>query len=151
MQSSVFNLPFQIVICHPILSTNCNNIFLPVLSSCIVILLELFSQRSNHNLHCLHKASKTKNINRTVKLRYISASRSQSQKEYKCFDFLAYSMFTLDGFRGSLGTSIFGRSVSAAKNTRSRLPLDYLSVSYDYVLIRILRCSILPTAVTIQI
>ena len=41
-------------------------------------------------------------------------------------------MLTFDEFWGSLGTSIFGKSSSAANNTRSRLPSDYLSVSYDY-------------------
>ena len=35
--------------------------FPPVLSSGIVILLELFSQRSNHILHSLHKGSSIKN------------------------------------------------------------------------------------------
>ena len=56
-----FNLPFQIVIYHPILSNKCNNIFPPVLSSCIVTLLELFLQRSNHILHSLYHASSIKN------------------------------------------------------------------------------------------
>ena len=39
---------------------------------------------------------------------------------------------TILTFRGSLGTCIFGNSSLAANNTRSRLPSDYLSVSYDY-------------------
>ena len=50
IQGSVFNLPFQIAIYHPILRNNYNNIFPPVLSSYIVILLKLFSQRSNNML-----------------------------------------------------------------------------------------------------
>ena len=53
------------------------------------------------------------------------APRSWSHKEYilySCFDFLAHSIFTFDEFSGSLGTSIFGNSISAANNTRSRLP-----------------------------
>ena len=37
-------------------------------------------------------------------------------------DFPAHSMFTFDEFFGSLGTSIFRNSSSAANNTRSRLP-----------------------------
>ena len=41
---------------------------------------------------------------------------------YSCFDFAAHSMFTFDEFWGSLGTSIFEKSRSAANNTRSRLP-----------------------------
>ena len=46
-------------------------------------------------------------------------------KEHCCFDhsdFPAHSMFTSDVCWGSLGTSIFGNSSSAASNTRSRLP-----------------------------
>ena len=46
-------------------------------------------------------------------------------KEHCCFDhsdFPAHSMFTSDVCWGSLGTSIFGNSSSAANNTRSRLP-----------------------------
>ena len=43
-----------------------------MLSSGVVILLELFSQRSNHILHCLHKRSSIKN-----RFRY-SAPRSWS-------------------------------------------------------------------------
>ena len=46
-------------------------------------------------------------------------------KERCCFDysdFPAHSMFTSDVCWGSLGTSIFGNSSSAASNTRSRLP-----------------------------
>ena len=45
-------------------------------------------------------------------------------KEHCCFDhsdFPAHSMFTSDVCWGSLGTSIFGNSSSAASNTRSRL------------------------------
>ena len=41
-------------------------------------------------------------------------------KEYSCFDhfdFPAHSMFTFDVCCGSLGTSIFGSSSSAANNT----------------------------------
>ena len=36
MQSSAFNLPFQIVINHLMMSNNCNKLFPPVLSSYIV-------------------------------------------------------------------------------------------------------------------
>ena len=46
-------------------------------------------------------------------------------KQYCCFylsDFPTHSMFTFDVCRGSLGTSIFGNSSSAASNTWFRLP-----------------------------
>ena len=46
-------------------------------------------------------------------------------KEYRCFDhsnFPAHLMFTSDVCWGSLGTSIFGNSSSAANITPSRLP-----------------------------
>ena len=49
-------MPFQIVICHPTLSNNCNK----VLSSSVK-LLELFSIRSNHLLHSLHQTQSIKN------------------------------------------------------------------------------------------
>ena len=52
---------------------------------------------------------------------------------YSCFDFPAHSMFTFHESRGSMGTSIFGKSSSTANNTRSRLlSRDCLFVSYDY-------------------
>ena len=35
---------------------------------------------------------------RIMKLRYISAPRSWSHKEYSCFDFPAQSIFTFDVF-----------------------------------------------------
>ena len=44
-----------------ILSNKRNSIFPPVLSSYIVILLELFSQSSKHILYILHQASSIKN------------------------------------------------------------------------------------------
>ena len=56
-------------------------------------------------------------------------------KEHSCFDHSdkpAQSMVTLDVCWGSLGTSIFGNSSSAANDTPSRLPPDSPSVSYDY-------------------
>ena len=105
---------------HPVLSNKYNNDFSAVLSSCILTLLELFSKRSNHKLHSVHKVWPVKNINtRTTKWRYISALRD---KEYSCFDFLAHSMFSFDVFWDSLGTSIFGNSSSVTNNSRSRLP-----------------------------
>ena len=55
-------------------------------------------------------------------------------KDYSCIDhsdFPAHSVFTFDVYWGSLGTSIFGNSSSAANNTWSRLP-SRLSVSDDY-------------------
>ena len=56
---------------------------------------------------------------------YQCSKKLVKHKEYSCFDhsdFLAHSMFTFDVCWGSLGTSIFGNSSSAANNTRSRLP-----------------------------
>ena len=50
-------------------------------------------------------------------------------------DFLAHSMFTSDVCWGSLGTSIFGNSSSAANNTWSRLPSRLPFRSYDCVTI----------------
>ena len=41
---------------------------------------------------------------------------------YSCCDSPTHSMLTFDEFRGSLGTSIFVKSSSAANNTLSRLP-----------------------------
>ena len=41
---------------------------------------------------------------------------------YSCFNFPAHLMFTFDEFGGSLDTIVFGKSRSAANNTRSRLP-----------------------------
>ena len=61
-----------------------------------------------------------------IKLRCISAPKSWSHiyKEYCCFDhsnFPVHSMFTFDVCWGSLSTSIFRNSSSAASSTRSRL------------------------------
>ena len=56
---------------------------------------------------------------------YQCSKKLATCKEHCCFDhsdFLAHSMFTSDVCWGSLGTSIFGNSSSAANNTRSRLP-----------------------------
>ena len=56
---------------------------------------------------------------------YQCSKKLVTYKEYSCFDhpdFLAHSMVTFDVCWGSLGTSIFGNSSSAANNTRSRLP-----------------------------
>ena len=51
----------------------------------------------------------------------MSVLQEAGNKEYSCFDFPAHSLFTFDVFWGSLGTSIFGNSISAANNTRSRV------------------------------
>ena len=56
---------------------------------------------------------------------YQCSKKLVKYKEYSCFDhsdFPAHSMFTSDVCWGSLGTSIFGNSSSAANNTWSRLP-----------------------------
>ena len=56
---------------------------------------------------------------------YQCSKKLVKYKEYSCFDhsdFPAHSMFTFDVCWGSLGTSIFGNSSSAANNTQSRLP-----------------------------
>ena len=65
---------------------------------------------------------------------YQCSKKLVEYKEYNCFDHSdlpAHSMFTFDVCRGSLDTSIFGNSSSAANNTWSRLP-SRLSVSDDY-------------------
>ena len=100
-------------------------------SSSIVILLEFFSQRSNHILHSLQQASsiKKKQINiRVIKLRCISAARSWCHTNntvvLTILDhsvFPAYLMFTFYVCWGSVGARIFGNSSSAANNTWSRL------------------------------
>ena len=69
---------------------------------------------------------------------YQCSKKLAKYKEYSCFDhsdFPAHSGFTFDACWGSLGTSIFENSSSAANNTYSRHLPDYLSVSYDYVYI----------------
>ena len=56
---------------------------------------------------------------------YQCSKKLGTYKEHCCFDhsdFPAHLMFTSDVCWGSLGTSIFGNSSSAASNTRSRLP-----------------------------
>ena len=56
---------------------------------------------------------------------YLCSKKLVPYKEYCCFDhsnFPAHSVFTFDVCWGSLGTSIFWNSSSAASNTRSRLP-----------------------------
>ena len=56
---------------------------------------------------------------------YQCSKKLVKYKEYSCFDhsdFPAHSMFTFDVCWGSLGTSIFGNSSSAANITRSKLP-----------------------------
>ena len=67
---------------------------------------------------------------------YQDSKKVVAIKEYCCFDhsdFLAHLLFAFDVCWGSLDTSIFRNSSSAASNTRSRLP-SRLSVSYDYEL-----------------
>ena len=117
-------MTFRIVICHSNLSNNCNNIFLPVLSSCILLLLALFSQRSNHMLHCytrLHQLKTDQYQDNKIKI-YQCSKKLVRYKEYSCFDFPAHSIFKFDVFWGSLDTSFFGNSSPAANNSRSRLP-----------------------------
>ena len=67
---------------------------------------------------------------------YQCSKKLATCKEHCCLDhsdFPAHSLFTSDVCWGSLDTSIFGNSSSAASNTRSRLT-SRLSVSYDYEL-----------------
>ena len=55
---------------------------------------------------------------------YQCSKKLVTYKEYCCFDhsdYLARSMFTFDVCWGSLGTSIFRNSSSAASNIRSKL------------------------------
>ena len=64
---------------------------------------------------------------------YQCSEKLSTCKENCCFDhshFPAHSVFVSDVCCGSLGTSIFGNSSSAASNT-DYLP-DYISVSYDF-------------------
>ena len=120
MQGSVFNLPFQIVFYHALLSNSCNNVFSSAWSSCLATIY--------YKVYSRHNQLKTRKI-RIIWWKYISGPRSLSHEEYSCFDFPAYSMFTFDEFCGSLGTSIFGSS--SPNNTRSRLP-SRLSFRYEY-------------------
>ena len=66
-----------------------------------------------------------------MKLRYTSAPRSCSHKEYSCFDFRAHSLFTFDVFWACvlvfLGTQVQPRIILDS----DYLP-GYISVSYDY-------------------
>ena len=81
-----------------------------------------------------------------LKLRYISAPKSWSHKEYSCSAYPAHSMFTFDEFWGILGLSIFRNSSSVANNTQSRLSSrlpDYLSISYDY---GVVKCDVLAVS-----
>ena len=104
-------------------------------SSGTVILLELFSQRSNHILFSLHQASR-KQINiRIIKLRCISAPKSWSHKEHSCFghsDFLHIQCLRL------MYAEVARELVSSGTQVQSQVILDtdyllnYLSVSYDY-------------------
>ena len=92
--SSVFNFLFQDVIYHPIWSSNCNNVFPPVLLLYSVSPGVILKEEQS----CIAKFTpgiiNSKQINiRTIEWRYISATRSWSQKEYNCFDFPAYPMF----------------------------------------------------------
>ena len=57
-----------------------------------------------------------------MKYRYFSAPGGWSHKECSCFDFPANSTFIFDIFGGSLGTSIFENSSSAANDTQFTLP-----------------------------
>ena len=58
VQCSVFNLPFQIIIYHPIVSNNGKKMFLLQFYSCIV--LKLFSKKTNHILHSFYYAQSIK-------------------------------------------------------------------------------------------
>ena len=67
---------------------------------------------------------------------YQDSKKVVAIKEYCCFDhsdFLAHLLFAFDVCWGSLDTSIFRNSSSAASNTRSTLP-SRLFVSCDYEL-----------------
>ena len=69
---------------------------------------------------------------------YQCSKKLATCKEHCCFDhsdFSAHSMFTSDVCWGSLGTSIFGNSSSAASNTRSRLP-SWLSFGFLWLCLR---------------
>ena len=141
MQSSILNLPFYLVIYHSVLSNNFNNIIPPVFSSCIEILLELISKKSNHIFPKFTPSIiNWKQINmKTMKRRYISATRCWSRKEYSCFDFPAHSIFTFTLFCDRLGTNIFGSLSWVVSNTRPRLPfiqtiLSFLVTTMTYLM-----------------
>ena len=87
-----------------ILSNNYNNVFTPVWSSCSYSDNSWSCSRREATIYCIVYYQ----INiRIIKWRY---------------NIPVDSVFTFDKFGGSLGTSIFGNSSSAAINTRSRLP-----------------------------
>ena len=58
---------------------------------------------------------------------------------HSCFDFPLHSVFTFDVFWGSLDTSIFRNSSSAAYNTRSRLT-SRLSSPFLMTMFKFFKC-----------
>ena len=117
------------------MNNNSNDIFAPVLSSCIVILLELLSQRSNRILHCYSRHHQLKTANtRIIKLRYISAPRSRSHiKNTLVLTFQHIQCLHL------MYSEVAWVPVSSGTQVQSQIILDpdYLPddlfVSYDYV------------------
>ena len=141
MQSSILNLSFYLVIYHSVLSNNFNKIIPPVFSSCIEIVLELISKRSNHIFPKFTPSIiNWKQINmKTMKQRYTCAARCWSLREYSYFDFLAHSIFTFTVFCDGLGTNIFGNLSWVVSNTRPRLPffqtiLSFLVTTMTYLM-----------------
>ena len=106
-----------------------------MLSSGIVILPELFLQKSNHILYSLYQASSIKNINiRIIKLRCISAPRSWSN----ITNTVVLTILTLRHIQYLRLMYAEAVLVSSRTQVQSQIILnpdylpDYLFVSYDY-------------------
>ena len=88
-----------------------------------VKLLELFSRVT---IYCIvytrHNQLKADYYQNNKTKIYQGSKKLVISNSYSCFDFSVPSMFTFDVCWGSLGTSIFGNSSSAANNTGTRVP-----------------------------
>ena len=131
--SSVFNFLFQVVIYHPIWSNNYNNVFPPALLLYSVSPGVILEEEQS----CIAKFTpgiiNLKQINiRTIEWRYISATRSWSQKQYNCFDFPAYSMFW-----GNLSTQVQPPIILDPDYFPDRLPYDYdIMITYEQAILQ---------------
>ena len=129
----MFNFLFQVVIYDPVWSNNCNNVF-P-----LVLLLHSVSPGVilEEEQSCIAKFTpgiiNLKQINiGTTEWRYVSATRSWSQKEYNCFDFPAYSMFW-----GNLGTQVQPPIIFDPDYFPDRLPYDYdIMITYKQAMLQ---------------
>ena len=107
----LFKLSSIIIKLSTIWSINCNNVFLPVLSSWSC---------SRRGATIYYNQLKTDQYQNN-KVKYISAP------DYSRFDFPANSMFTFDVCWGSLVTSIFGNSSSASNEFRLNVSSKFLA------------------------